>query len=194
MTLVICLAAGAVATLASTVVPMSLREVAGQAHRVVVGRIERIDSSRDAATGRIVSRVEISETRNLAGEPLGRLSFEMTGGTAGDLRQWIAGFPVLNVGDELVLFLAESTSTPLGPTVGLWQGVFFVERDASGDRTVVDHLRRPIAEIREGEIVRGSAPRPGTVAQSAGPRVSLDSFLGQVRSFRAPARAAAGAR
>ena len=91
-----------------------------------------------------------------------------------------------------MLFLAENTATPLGPTVGLWQGVYFVERDGRGVETVVDHMRRPIAEIRGDQLVREAEAPAGRVAQSAGPRVSLDDFLGQVRSLRQLARSSGG--
>jgi len=176
MTLVICLAAGALS--ASTVIPMSLREISAHASRVAVGRIERIVSYKDADTGRLQSRIEVTETRSLQGEPLGTLTFEMAGGTLDDVRQWIAGFPQFQVGDQVALFLAETTGTPLGPTVGLWQGVYFVEADG----TVGDHRRQPLAEIRGDQAVKAPVTRDGRVAQ--GTRVSLDEFLGRVRGFR----------
>ena len=176
MTLVICLAAGALT--ASTVIPMTLREVSAQASRVAVGRIERIVSHKDADTGRLQSRIEVTETRSLQGEPLGTLTFEMAGGTLDDVRQWIAGFPQFQVGDQVVLFLAETTGTPGGPTVGLWQGVYFVEADG----TVGDHRRQPLAEIRGDQAVKAPVARDGRVAQ--GTRVSLDEFLARVRGFR----------
>lgn len=180
MPLVICLAAGVLS--ASSVIPMSLREISARASRVAVGRVERITSSRDAETGRIQSRVEVAATRSLAGEPLGTLTFEMAGGAVGELRQWIAGFPQFQVGDQVVLFLADTTGTPLGPTVGLWQGVYFVEPDG----TVGDHRRQPLAEIRGDDVVKAPVSRDGRVAQ--GTRVSLDEFLGQVRGFRQSTR------
>ncbi len=187
-TLVVCLvAAGSVPARGSSVLPMNLQEAAGQASRVVVGRIQSITSYRDAQAGLIKSRIDVAETRSLSGAGLGTVTFEMAGGSVGDLRQWIAGFPDFQVGDHVVLFLAGETATPFGPTVGLWQGVFFVERDGAGVETVVDHVRRPITEIRGGEAVRAAAAE-GRIAQPGGPRVSLDAFLEQVRAFRSPAR------
>ena len=187
MTLVILLSAGA--AYASTVIPMSLKDLSERAGRVVVGRIEKITSSQDAASGRIQSRIEVAETRRLSGEPAGKLAFEMAGGTVGDTRQWIAGFPAFEVGDQVVLFLAETTSTPLGPTVGLWQGVFFVDQD-----TVKDHLKRPVAEVRGENVILAPAPGAGRVAQADGSGLKLDDFLGRVRGFRESARASGGAR
>jgi hypothetical protein len=147
----------------------------------MVGRVDRVTSYRDTASGNIQSRVELTETRSLAGEALGKFTFDMAGGTVGDVRQWIAGFPAFGAGDEVVLFLADVTGTPFGPTVGLWQGVYFVERDGS----VSDHTRQPLAEIRGDEAVRAPLARDGRVAQAT--RVSLDEFLGRVRGFRTSA-------
>ena len=166
---------------ASTVTPLNFREISTLAHQVVAGRIERVTSYKDPQTGRIMSRIEISPTRSVTGGSLAPLTFEMTGGTVGDLRQWIAGFPALEAGDRVVLFLAGDTSTPLGPTVGLWQGVFFVESDpATGAETITDHRRRPISEIRGENLVPGGA--------SPAPRLSLDAFVQRIESMRAQKR------
>ena len=136
---------------ASTVIPLNLSQLSTLAHRVVSGRIERITSYQDPASGRILSKVVIAQPA-----PQPPLVFEMTGGTVGDLRKWIAGLPSFQVGDRVVLFLAEDTATPLGPTVGLHQGVFFVEPDS----TVTDHRRRPIAGIRGESLVLSDGPTP----------------------------------
>jgi hypothetical protein len=122
----------------------------------------------------------VAESHSLSGAPSPAFSFEMVGGTADGIRQWIAGFPSFQVGDRVALFLADDTSTPLGPTIGLWQGVFFIEGD-----TVTNHARQPIAEIRGEQVVLADTPR-GTVAQSSAPRLTLDSFLTRVRSWRQP--------
>ena len=169
---------------ASTVVPLSFKELSTRAHRVTVGRIQHIASARDAATGRIVSKIEIGETHSLSGAGTTIFRFEMVGGTADGIRQWIAGFPSFEVGDRVVLFLGEDTASPLGPTIGLWQGVFFLQTDASGVEVVTNHARRPLSDIKGDEMViedlRSGAPRAATPGQ----RVTLESFLGRVREWR----------
>ncbi len=166
----------------STVVPLNIQELSARASRVAAGRIEHVVSYRDAITGRIVSKVRMSEVRALPGAgPAGALTFEMVGGTLDGVRQWIAGFPSFEVGDRVVLFLAEDTTTPLGPTVGLWQGVFFVNTDPeSGSDILTNHARRPILDIRGSDIVlaEGGA-RPGASA-----KINLTTFLDRVRGFR----------
>lgn len=182
-------ALGAASMIASSVVPLNFREVSTLADRVVIGRIERITSYKDSQTGRILSRIEIAPTRRIGGGSLETVAFEITGGTVGELRQWIAGFPALQAGDRVVLFLAGDTSTPLGPTVGLWQGVFFVENDpATGVEIITDHRRRPVAEIRGDDLVLAAG---GQAAQAATPRaagLSLDSFVQRIDLLRAQKR------
>ena len=156
---------------ASTVIPLNLSQLSTLAHRVVTGRIEHITSYQDPASGRILSKVEIAQPA-----PQPPLVFEMTGGTVGDLRQWIAGFPSFQVGDRVVLFLAEDTATPLGPTVGLHQGVFFVE----ADNTIADHRRRPISWIRGENLVLSDG--------STSARLKLETFLGKVHALKRAAR------
>jgi hypothetical protein len=119
-----------------------------------------------------MSRVEIAEAD-------ASFSFEMVGGTADGIRQWIAGFPPLEVGDRVVLFLAKETGSPLGPTVGLWQGVFFV----GADDTVLNHTKRPLREVQPEQLI--GADNLLSPAQSASERrLRLETFLNQVRSWR----------
>ncbi|HYM12000.1 MAG TPA: hypothetical protein VEU62_14780 [Bryobacterales bacterium] len=189
---------------ASTVVRLSFSQLSTLAQRVEAGRIERITSYHDPSSGRIMSRIEIAPWRPLgANAAPAPLSLEMTGGAVGDLRQWIAGFPNLQVGDRVVLFLAGDTSTPLGPTVGLWQGIFFIATDpATGADIITDHRRRPVVGIENDELVLGQAPgeagAPGArplpippVRQAGAGPLTLNSFLGRVQALRAASAAAA---
>jgi hypothetical protein len=179
---------------ASTVAHVSFKELSTQAHRVAVGKIERITSYKDIASGRILSRVEVSEARSIPDSAsVTSFSFEMTGGTVGDLRQWIAGFPSFEAGDRVVLFLAEETATPFGPTVGLWQGVFFIETDPlTGSDTVTDHRRQPIREIRGEELVVAettTAADAGQPVRAASPqRLGLEEFVSRISALRAAGR------
>ncbi len=173
MTMVVLLAAAMAC--ASTVLPLSFKQLSERARRVSVGRIERISSFQDPATGRITSRVEVNESQSIPEGSPGTFSFEMTGGTVGNLTQWIAGFPRLQPGDRVVLFLLEDTASPLGPTVGLWQGVFFLD---SSD-TVMNHRRQPVVELRGDQIVVQETGAPSG-------RVNVRDFLGRVSALRLP--------
>jgi len=174
----------------STVAPLNFKDLSAKAHRITIGRIDRIISYRDENGGRIVSKIDISETHSVSGAALATFSFTMEGGTVDGIRQSISGFPSFEAGQRVVLFLAEDTSTPFGPTLGLWQGVFFVQTDANGVETVTDHRRRPLAELRGDAVAVSGSPRAGVVrAGQPETRVTLDAFLEKVRSLRGLSRA-----
>jgi len=170
---------------ASSVSPVSFTQLSRAARRVSVGQVERLTSYKDAQSGRIFTTVEIRESHAVAGaSPPASFTFEMAGGTVGDVRQWIAGFPQLEAGDRVALFLAEDTATPLGPTVGLWQGVFFLD----GGK-VLNHRRQVVVDIRGEELVVDDAAsnKPGAPARASAPALTLDAFLSRISALRAGA-------
>ncbi len=113
----------------------------------------------------------------------------MVGGELNGKRSHIAGMPRFQVGQDVVLFLNSRTAGVFGPTVGLWQGVFFVERDAAtGTRTVTDHQRRPILDVKDYRFIVG-LPRTGkqqaTLATGSGPSgLPIDQFFNRIRTLR----------
>ena len=118
-----------------------------------------------------------------------RFSFE--GGaqqyTGAGKRVYVAGMPRFEQGDEVVLFLAGQTASALTPTVGMWQGVFYVDRDAAtGVATVVDHQHRPVIAVRDGRLMRAA----GKVQELSQPALSLDEFFQEVERYRATGLAA----
>lgn len=78
-----------------------------------------------------------------------------------DFRQWIAGFPQFQVGDQVVLFLAEMTGTAGGPTGGTVAGCLFLLKPTE---RWGDHRRQPLAEIRGDQAVKAAVARDGRVA------------------------------
>lgn len=82
-------------------------------------------------------------------------SVAIPGGTAGAIRQMVAGAPTLIAGQEYVIFLWTSR-TGLTQIIGLSQGLFSVGQDASGNAV----LTRPAAA---GVVVNpGGAPVPAS--------------------------------
>ena len=115
----------------------------------------------------------------------------MVGGELDGRRVYVQGMPRFEAGEEVVLFLNRQTSTVMGPTVGLWQGVFYVGRDkATGESFILDHNRQPVLGLTErAEILKG----PKTPADFSLKSLSLeggrepwtaDRFFDSVRGFR----------
>ena len=64
----------------------------------------------------------------------------------------------------------------------MWQGVFYVDRDAAtGAATVVDHQHRPVIAVRDGRLMRAA----GKVEKLSQPALSLDEFFQEVERYRA---------
>ncbi|MYA79330.1 MAG: hypothetical protein F4X39_02220 [Acidobacteriia bacterium] len=165
---------------ASIVLPVDFARLCQTAHHVLAGQIIEISPLRDEQTGHIYSDVAIlvshSSPDSLAGH---RYTFRMIGGEMDGKRLSIVDFPQLQLNDRVVLFLNDKTSTVFGPTIGLWQGVFFV--DNSENATVVDHLRHPVVGVRQKQLLR-SAKSAGTVGG-----ISLDDFFDEIKAHRSTA-------
>ena len=160
---------------ASTVLPVDFAELCEMAHHVVAGEIVEITPSRDEQTGHIYSDVAILVSHSSPGSLAGqRYTFRMIGGEMGGKRLLIADYPQMKLNQKVVLFLHDMTSTVFGPTVGLWQGVFFVNEDAA----VSDHLYRPVVGVKKDELLRGAK----SAGSAAG--MSLDDFFAEVESHR----------
>ena len=172
---------------ASTVLPVDFARLSQLAHHVVSGRITQITPSQDAETGYLYSTVRVLVSHSSPSEWVGReYSFRMIGGDLNGQSMHIADFPRLTVDDEVVLFLNDQPSSVFGPTVGLWQGVFYVDSDLAGNKTVTDHLRRPILGVRDKQLLRGV---PGSAAKSAFASsaplgLGIDEFFAQIESQR----------
>ena len=91
------------------------------------------------------------------------------GGSAGGMRQMVAGAPALNLGGEYVIFLWTSKSG-LTQVIGLSQGLFNVMQDSSGNAVLV----RPALT---GELVLNKA---GQVTGAPAVTISLSDLKAQI--------------
>ena len=180
---------------ASTVMPLDFEALSQRASSVIGGRITNIESEKDASTGYIYSTITVAVTQAVPAELAGReYTFRMLGGEVGGDNLQISDFPRLAVDQSVVLFLQGETASVFGPTVGLWQGVFFVESDiAAGRETVTDHLRRPVLGVRDRELVRGfnrarSGPGRSLSAGDAPEGLGMSEFFEQIRQHRGAGR------
>ncbi|MCB1018721.1 MAG: hypothetical protein KDC27_02280 [Acidobacteria bacterium] len=180
---------------ASSVLEISFDRLSRSAKRVVSGEIVRV-SSEFGDNGFIYTDVTLlvrnAAPRSLEGRPY---TFRTIGGEVDGKRLYIQGMPRFEVGQEVAVFLHDSPATALGPTVGLWQGVFFVERDGqTGQKRMLDATRRPVLGLEQAaqgaKLLRGSKT---PVSSETGVALSLseqtkampvDSFFEQVRAYR----------
>ena len=175
---------------ASTVVRVDVGQLSQMAIAIVGGRVINITAEKNPDNGYIYSDVTLQVSHAIPSNLAGRkYQFRMVGGELNGKRLHIAGFPRFQVGEDVVLFLNSRPADVFGPTVGLWQGVFFVERDAAtGKQTVTDYQHRPILDVRDYRFVVG-LPRTGkqraaVAAGSAPSGLAIDQFFDRIRTLR----------
>ena len=175
---------------ASSVVRVDVGQLSQLANSIVGGRVVNIAAEKNPDNGYIYSKVTLQVSQAIPSYLAGReYQFRMVGGELNGKRSHIAGMPRFQVGQDVVLFLNNRPADVFGPTVGLWQGVFFVERDAAtGKQTVTDHQHRPILDVKDYRFVVG-LPRTGkqqaAVAAGSSPSgMAIDQFFDRIRTLR----------
>lgn len=108
---------------------LSIEDMSRDATAIVRGRV--VSSYAAPYGSRIYTHYKIGVSERWKGEPSAFEDVVMPGGTAADVRQVIAGTPILAQGGQYVLFLWRSHSG-LTHVIGLSQGLLEVKRDSRG--------------------------------------------------------------
>lgn len=170
---------------ASTVVQLNFDELSRASNNVVAGQVTEITADRDA-NGYIYSTVTIHVTEavpeSLAGT---EYTFRMIGGTLNGQSTFIEGMPKFAVGDGLILFLNASTDSAMGPTVGLWQGVFRLDSSMG----VSDSSSQLVTGVEGARLVRATRTATADAAALAAGDVSVNEAM-QLGNFMNAVRAA----
>jgi hypothetical protein len=178
---------------ANSVLRVDFGQLSTLAERVVAGRITKVSAAEDPRNGYIYSTVTLAVSQAVPEQLAGReYSFRMIGGELNGRVQYIADYPKLRVGNDVVLFLNANTSGVFGPTVGLGQGVFYLQSSQfDGVQRVMDRFGRPVLGVREQRLIRGvrraedaTGAALGTAEKSAA-AMAVGDFLEQVRAQRA---------
>lgn len=143
---------------ASSVVEMSLPEMADHAGQAIVGVVRSIDSYWADEPKRIESRVTFEQVEYLKGAlPGADPTFELIvpGGTVGQTRMQLCCAPQFAVGQKWVLLLLPEYQT--FPVVGLYQGAFEVVADPAGVERIAHTrhgVRHPVLGLDQQGFVR----------------------------------------
>ena len=171
---------------ASTVVQLNFDELSRTSNAVVAGQVTAITADRDA-NGYIYSTVTLHVAEAVPQALVGTdYTFRMIGGTLNGQSTYIEGMPKFAAGDGLILFLNESTDSAMGPTVGLWQGVFHLDWAAG----VSDSSRQLVVGIDGARLMRAvpqvALDGTGVAASDASVRKAMNagSFMDAVRDAR----------
>ena len=172
----------------ATLVPtMTLEDLASQSQSVVHGKVMRTWSAWDNNQQVIWTHYEVAVSDSLKGPAQSKLVVSEPGGTVGETSMLIAGTPVYEVGEEIVLF---TEATPIGyaRTCGWGQGKFRVSAAQDGTRKIVAWGRGTV-ELVESADKKQSAPGETRTALQTLNGMGLDEFKARVRTLiAAPAR------
>lgn len=148
---------------ASSVVEMSLPEMADHAGQAIVGVVRSIDSYWADEPKRIESRVTFEQVEYLKGARPGadpRFELIVPGGTVGQTRMQLCCAPRFAVGQKWVLLLLPEYQT--FPVVGLYQGAFEVIEDPAGVERIAHTrhgVRHPVLGLDQQGFVRVASDR-----------------------------------
>ena len=130
----------AIAASATTVKPLTIEELTAAASMVVEGQAAESWSAWNTQHSLIYTFTRIRVTRSLKGQPLETVLLKQVGGSANGYTQRVAGVNPMKPGDLSVLFLRPSGANDgTMVIVGLMQGDFRIEREATTGSTVVNN-------------------------------------------------------
>jgi len=159
------LAAGA--AYATTMLALSVDELAQRSDRVVMGRVVATEprSSEDGRRITTVVTLQVEETwKGTAAEEVRILAL---GGTIEGISQVVTGAARFEEGEEVVVFLRRlRTEEPLSEVVGMAQGKLSVERDREGVLVAVPSLKG-LDLVEPGTMEPGRAPLGGPIPVAA---------------------------
>ena len=173
LALILCLSVVAGPLAATTVQRFDLEDLVTRADRIVVGICESAGPRR--VNGQIYTSYTFSVDQSLKGNAGPRLELHLPGGLLQGVLSHIAGMPVFDPGDEVVLFLTATNELGHAWPVGLAQGRFSIVRDERDSPRVFQEL--------DGLSLHpsGAAKRAPAVNPVQG--MPLDSFLKRVHSL-----------
>lgn len=124
----------------ATVVKMTLNDMVRLSTNIVHGKVIDVTAAWNEEKTQIFTSVTVETTENLKGDKPSTFTFKQLGGTVGDRRVSVPGFPVFRTGSEIVLFLTNDPYDRIA-TVGLGQGIFNVYTDEeSGEQMVANDV------------------------------------------------------
>ena len=130
----------AIAASATTVKPLTIEELTATASMVVEGQATETWSTWNTQHSLIYTFTRIHVTKTLKGTSAETVLVKQMGGTANGYTQRVAGVSPMRPGDLSVLFLRPSGANDgTMVIVGLMQGDFRVEREATTGSTIVNN-------------------------------------------------------
>jgi hypothetical protein len=158
---------------ATTVLKMSLKDLATKSSAVVVAKVEdqvaRYDTDKEIytyVTLRVLDSVKGSKKDDL-------ITIRQLGGQIDNIASVVPGMPTFKKGDEVVLFLSQKDKAGYPWVMGLQQGKYLIHEDENGTKRVRNEL--------DGTTLMGSNGLPAENAKATAD-LPLQSFLDGIRT------------
>lgn len=162
---------------AATVLPVSLNHMAKAAAVIFYGRVISNEVKIDDVSQRVATFTTFEVLDGIKGVDTPTYTVKQFGGQlpGSNVVTRIAGVPRFTLNAEYVVFLPKASRLGFASPIGLSQGSYHVNTDASGNKTVrgQDTTSKPAA-AQTGEAI-SSAAKPNTT--------SLSTFLQNVRTL-----------
>jgi hypothetical protein len=164
---------GAGAATATTVLKLSMKDLARKSDAVVVARVEdevaRYDTDKEIYTY-ITLRV-LDPVKNSRKDD--QITIRQLGGVVDHIASVVPGMPTFQKGEEVVVFLTQKDRAGYPWVMGLQQGKYSVRTDANGTQRVRNELSGTTLLDASGRATEGA---------KVAPDMPLQSFLDGVRN------------
>ena len=132
---------------ATTLVRMSLRQLAQASSAIVQGRVVAQTTRTNAGNTRVYTYTTVQLEKALKGQPPATLTIQQPGGTVGNFHVRVPGTALLRPGTQYILFLEPSAGGGAYHLVGMMQGAFRVYQRRNG---VERHIVLPLGSLSTG--------------------------------------------
>jgi len=167
------------AAFATTVTAPDFDSLVSQADYVVRTVVKSVNSEWqvEGANRSIVTKIELTVSEVIKGDPPSPLVLEILGGTIGNTTMAVDGVPKFKVGDEDILFI-HGNGQQFSPLVGLMYGRYPIVRDSvSGEEIVLRSNGIPLYDTNEV-----SQPMTPGAAQIAAHPLTATAFADKIRA------------
>ncbi|HKT11664.1 MAG TPA: hypothetical protein VJW77_07545 [Terriglobia bacterium] len=142
---------------ATTLVRMSLSQLAQASSAIVQGRVVAQTTRTDAGGTRVYTYTTVQTEKALKGQPPATITIQQPGGTVGNFHVRVPGTALLRPGTQYVLFLEQATGAGAYHLVGMMQGAFRVYQQRKG---VERHVALPLGSLNTGSGSATLSPSP----------------------------------
>lgn len=162
-------------TTATTLVPLSFKDIVAKAEQVVYGEITDVQSEITLDGKKIYTFVTLESIETISGNTIenGTLTLRLSGGHVGDNYSIYAGMPEFKVGERVILFI-HLNENAMCPIVGWTQGYFQVVGKGPSE-AIKDYSHNPIVGVDSmGNLHRADASGPSRAKSLSSPGISTD--------------------